>query len=94
MNTANGKYGVAMGGRANADDSGSFVWNGGDKANVFLFPLYYSHGKGTFNINPVSGAAGFYIGEESLADILSAKADLSALDYKRDLTDMKVKGVP
>lgn len=31
---------------------------------------YKAHGPGTFNINPVSGAAGVYIGERTLASML------------------------
>lgn len=31
---------------------------------------YKAHGPGTFNINPVSGAAGVYIGEQTLASML------------------------
>ena len=31
---------------------------------------YSSHGEGTFNVNPLSGISGFYIGEQSLGDIL------------------------
>ena len=30
-------------------------------------------------MNPVGGLSGFYIGEQSLNDILSSKADLSAI---------------
>lgn len=30
-------------------------------------------------MNPAGGLSGFYIGEQSLNDILSAKADLSAI---------------
>ena len=32
---------------------------------------YESHGAGTFNINPVGDANGFYIGEKSLSSLMS-----------------------
>lgn len=41
-----------------------------------LYPeKYYSHGEGTFNINPVNGTDGFYIGETNLQDIISTISD-------------------
>lgn len=60
-------------------DDYAFAWNGdgtrGDK--------YTSHGPGTFNINPVGGLAGFYIGEQKLPQVINAaitgKANLAAL---------------
>ena len=71
-----------MGGRARANSDGSFTWSGSDKANIAVYPQYYDHGKGTFNVNPAGGLSGFYVGERSLNDILSAKADLSAIPTK------------
>lgn len=79
LNNANGSYAIAMGGKARANSDGSFTWSGSDKANVVIYPQYFDHGKGTFNVNPAGGLSGFYIGEQSLNDILSAKADLSAI---------------
>ena len=79
MNKANGDYAIAMGGKARANSDGSFTWSGSNKANIVLYPQYFDHGKGTFNVNPVGGLSGFYIGEQSLNDILSSKADLSAI---------------
>jgi hypothetical protein len=40
-------------------------------SDVVLSSMYESHGDGTFNINPENGIKDFYIGEESLNDILS-----------------------
>ena len=86
LNRVGGKYSIALGVKCRANDSGSFVWGGSDKNFAALFPVYYSHGKGTFNVNPVGGLSGFYIGEQSLNGILSAKADVSAVhgDYIQD----------
>ena len=52
-------------------DAYSFAWNG-DRARI---DQYSSHGPGTFNINPLDGIKGFYIGEENLASIMANKAD-------------------
>lgn len=45
----------------------SFVWNG----DTSVINRYSSHGSGTFNINPVGGSDGFYIGEKTLSDVIS-----------------------
>lgn len=41
---------------------------------------YKAHGPGTFNINPVSGAAGVYIGEQTLASMLGGGSSRYALE--------------
>ena len=51
------------------DDDYSFAWNGDDAID------YYSHGRGTFNINPVGGLDGFWVGEQTLFSLLTNKAD-------------------
>jgi hypothetical protein len=46
---------------------GTWVWQGTDvsrRENV-----YRSHGDGTFNVKPVGGADGFWIGERTLGDM-------------------------
>ena len=40
----------------------SYCWRGWS-GNVYPTTYYYSHGAGTFNINPVGGVEGFWIGE-------------------------------
>lgn len=55
------------------EDQFAFAWNG-DVSKTEEDP-YKSHGPGTFNINPLGGLEGFYIGEETLAAILTNKAD-------------------
>lgn len=57
------------------DDIYAFAWNGVER----LSKPYLSHGAGTFNINPVGGLGGFYVGEQTLASILTNKADKSAI---------------
>ena len=73
--SANADFSQAFGYNAEtkADDTYAFVWNG--DAERALFDYYQSHGPGTFNINPTEGLSGAYIGEQSLAEILSAKLD-------------------
>ena len=53
---------VAIGVRAVANNEYALSWQGGP-TNAF----YYSHGDGTFNINPVGGTDGFWIGETNFA---------------------------
>ena len=71
--TAAGDYSHAEGFYAHTkeQDIYAFVWNGD---GMRLAP-YESHGSGTFNINPFGGLDGFFIGEQTLASILTNKAD-------------------
>ena len=61
-------------------DAYSFAWSGDDS----IVAEYVSHGKGTFNVNPIGGSEGFYVGEKKLSEVISEgvanKADKSALD--------------
>ena len=51
----------------------SFVWSGNsDFSERPVEQKYRSHGRGTFNINPVGGLRGFYIGETNMYEILQA----------------------
>lgn len=57
----------------------AFVWNGDGGATV----KYQSNGEGTFNINPIGGTDGVYIGEKKLSEVMSDgvsdKADKASL---------------
>jgi hypothetical protein len=79
QNTTSGNYSIAMGSKATAKELGSFVWAGQNKGSKAQWTPYESHGSGTFNVNPIGGLSSFYIGNTSLADTLSGKADISAL---------------
>lgn len=69
---ASGAYSLAIGAQAIASDFCSFVWNGyGEEPSG-----YSSHGEGTFNINPVNGSSGFYIGETNLQTLLDEKLSI------------------
>ena len=92
--TAAGDYSHAEGFSAytKEQDIYAFVWNGDGMRPA----PYESHGSGTFNISPFGGLEGFYIGEQTLASILTNKADkvanatsgnLAALDENGNLTD-------
>jgi hypothetical protein len=48
------------------DHNYSYVWSG-----VKSVDSYKSHGSGTFNINPVSGLDGIYIGEDTLKNLIT-----------------------
>ena len=42
----------------------AYVWQG--YSGTGEIGVYRSHGNGTYNVNPVGGAEGFYVGEETL----------------------------
>ena len=76
-NSALGKGSIAIGGNTNTRDKygvcdtnaivkgdNSFAWSGSGKYEVTT--------NGTFNINPIGGTKGFYIGKEPLFNILSS----------------------
>ena len=48
----------------------TWTWNGDN--SYYVFNAYSDHGIGSFNINPVGGLGGFYIGSSSLDTILSS----------------------
>lgn len=67
---ANANFSQAFGFDAQtiSSDVYSFVWNGDDTRAIGDY--YSSHGKGTFSLNPLSGTAGVFIGDESLSSLL------------------------
>ena len=74
-------------------DSDSFAWSG-------VVPeddtKYNSHGPGTFNINPGGGVDGFYIGEQTLSQVISGavsgKADAASV-YTKAESDARISAV-
>jgi len=62
---ASGYYSHSAGKNSAAYDDYSWIWNGNNTTN-----FYNSNGQGTFNINPVGGLNGFYIGTTNLNTIL------------------------
>lgn len=89
--TANGTYSHSSGVSSLASNNYSFVWSGvlpptnpNDQNNK-----YGSNGEGTFNVNPIGGTKGFYIGGTNLATILSSNSgsdiDLEGFATETDL---------
>ena len=72
--SAGGNYSHAAGERAvvNSADHRAFAWQG---AATTTNEFYRSHGPGTFNLNPEGGAAGIYIGEETLKSVVERIVD-------------------
>ena len=65
--------GIVFGVSAIVKNEDSFVWNGNNDTGD-----YSSHSQGTFNINPLEGSKGFYIGEQTLSDIIKDDVKLSS----------------
>ena len=72
--SAGGDAAHAAGVRSTATDHASFVWQGTavDGTRYSTIPLYGSHGVGTFNINPVGGLSGFWIGNMNMSQHILA----------------------
>ena len=68
----------------------AFVWNGYGA----ISEKYPSNGEGTFNINPINGVYGFYIGDKTLyqtiSDGVAGKADTTNV-YTKAEVDAKVE---
>lgn len=55
----------------------AYVWQGAHSSNT----AYHSHGNGTFNINPISGIDGFWVGEQTLRQVISSIVSSSLAGY-------------
>ena len=64
--TGAGIYSAVLGLNAVSTNQFAFVYSGRGENQ------YYSHGGGTFNIDPVGGASGFWIGETNLQSYVSS----------------------
>lgn len=63
---------ILLGDWATANNPEVFVWNRTVRNGIGLGGYTYSdHGKGTFNINPLGGIDGFFIGDSSLGELLT-----------------------
>lgn len=63
---ADGTFALGNYAKTYSDGKYAFVWQGVDTTTD-----YFNHGKGSFNINPVGGLRGFWIGETNLAEHLA-----------------------
>jgi hypothetical protein len=102
--TTGGQYSHAAGFRAVTAQSGSslspinphdmaWCWQGHTNTTdtAAARPYYHSHGRGTFNINPVNGIDGFWIGETNFTQHvknIAGSADMS--EYVRTNSFMSV----
>lgn len=90
--TALGRYSHAEGVRANANEYYSFSWSG-DR-----YTTYNSHGIGTFNLNPLGGLSGLWIGELNLETILGGYAkrtgETETVDFRNTRTMVKTQLTP
>lgn len=69
---ASGHASYAIGTGTTSSNLYAFTWRGLEYENPYdETPHYGSHGPGTFNISPVGGTSGFWIGNTNLATILS-----------------------
>ena len=59
-------FAQAHGYQAKVSSDFGYVWNGDNTLST-----YTDHGKGTYNINSLSGLSGVYLGNDSVADILN-----------------------
>ena len=76
--TASGQASHASGFNSVASHITAFAWQGA-ASDQYAEPEYGSHGAGTFNINPVGGLAGLWIGETPLSATLSGYATTGAV---------------
>ena len=63
--SAVGSNSICMGAKSSGGHDGTFTWGGNGFEQV-----YESHGIGSFNVNPLGGAGGFYIGNQRIQDAL------------------------
>ena len=77
----------ASGIKTNVSSDYAFGWNGNRNET------YSSHGRGTFNINPVDDISGFYIGGKNLASYIDGISSSVARDYatKAEVSDISAK---
>ena len=76
-NEAKQKWDIALGVNASAKDQYTYVWSGIERGSNYT-NNYTSHGKGSFNINPINGLSGFFIGQDNFIQcVLSAVQKMS-----------------
>ena len=78
--TGDAEHSVVMGISASTNKDDVFLWNG--KQNE----AYTDHGRGTFNINAVSGVNGVFVGNQTLEKIVDDKREAARVQAK-DYTD-------
>lgn len=87
--TANGTYSHSSGVSSIASNDYSYVWSGvlpPTNPNVQQ-NKYGSNGEGTFNVNPIGGVNGFYIGTDNLTSIIQANAGIGFNEITHIITN-------
>ena len=74
--TGDAEHSVVLGISASTNKDDVFLWNG--KQNE----AYTDHGRGTFNINAVSGVNGVFVGNQTLEKIVDDKREAARLQAK------------
>lgn len=86
---ASGTYSISLGYAGISSGYCSFVWSGYGDGMMG----YSSHGDDTFNINPVGGPSGFYIGETNLQTFLDARVSVSDFASSNAVTQASIDGL-
>ncbi len=76
---AEANFGVVHGieAKIKKGDDYAFVFNGTNLPGIA--DRYTSHGEGTFNINPLSGLSGIYIGDTRIDNLLATDEKLNSI---------------
>ena len=82
-------YSHASGIYSKANHVNSFVWNG-DSTKYSQNSKYTSKKDGSFNINPIDGINGFYIGDQNLSTIISEYSSDFNISSLSDYTQLSV----
>lgn len=83
-----GDNSIALGVSVSANGNNTFAWSG-----VSSDTGYLSKGIGTFNINPVNGVSGFYLGDKNLGTVLNENFDKKIKEhiaYNKGITESRV----
>ena len=86
---AKGNNSLALGVSVSANENNTFAWSGNSSDTD---TGYQSKGVGTFNINPVNGVSGFYLGNKNLGTILNENFDTKIKEhiaYKKGITESR-----
>ena len=76
--TQRATFGAGLG--VNGTNSAAFVWSGQEAS-----PWYGTHGKGTFNVDPIGGINGFWLGNLTLQQAIVAAIEDESADTEFDV---------
>ena len=97
-------FSFVFGTAAASTNSMSYVWNAYPGFNpsddidaILAYPKYYSHGLGSYSINPVGGLHGFWIGETNMHDHIVSTVRPLAIEWgaaKQDILPYPTNEIP